>query len=154
MIKELIEGAFYRYSPKSTWCHEGIAQIIKGSLLDTFWGDSPTDGSHLSRDERETAELFFDPGEYDELERYSNGSSKRRWEQFHPDHRRLVTAQHGSQCRYFVRKGSSPDLGTQMLKARAELEEARNDLRFAESKLRFAEEKLCQLIELQPKESE
>lgn len=118
----------------SRHCREGqaIAEEWKGRivLLDTFWGSS--DRHVLTDDEIDTAELVFNLKGYDELDRYSH-ESPAKWKRFKPVDRETVTSQHGLQIRWFVRKGATPDLQTQ-------IENACEEYLNAQSKLRSAEE--------------
>lgn len=128
-MSEFKIGQFYSYTLKDSWCREGIAEVTKYGVRDTYWGDH--DATPLSEAEKATAVLLFDSVDYDELDRYSS-SSQHRWEQFHPDDRKKTTEQHGCYVRRFVRKGTNPDLRTKIENARLRLEEAEQELRSAQ----------------------
>lgn len=121
-------GQFYSYAIKDSWCREGIAEVTKYGVRDTYWGDH--DATPLNEGEKASAVLIFDADDYDELDRYGS-SSRHRWEQYHPDDRKKTTEQHGCYTRWFVRKGAKPDLGTRIENARARLAEAEAALRSA-----------------------
>lgn len=152
-IPEFKIGQFYSYRRRETWCLEGIAEVTKHGILDTYWGHNGTDGSPLNDSEKASAVLLFDSTDYDELDRY-NSSSRHQWEKFHPDDRKKTTEQHGCYTRWFVKKGAKPDLGTLIENARARLVEAEETLRSAqwsvESRARELGELESQQTEKQP----
>ncbi len=121
-------GQFYSYTVRDRWCREGLAEVTKRGILDTYWGPDGTENSPLTESEKASAVLLFDSADYDELDRYSS-SSKHRWEQFHPDERKKTTEQHGCYTRWFVKKGAKPDLGTKIANARVRLSEAEQQLK-------------------------
>lgn len=145
-------GTVVRYTPTRErhdprWCREGTAIANEqGVLVDTYWcsgGDS-----HVLRrdDELASVEVLFHIDDYDELDRYGRGTPA-VWETYHPDDRRRVTSQHGLQARYFVRKGATPDLETQIANAREAVREAEAEVEGAERRLERRRDELAALTE-------
>ncbi len=129
-------GDVVRYSPQPRfpgqrdvrWCREGTAIAEKRDdgrlvLVDTFWG-SGSDNHVLTDAELATAEIRFNLNDYDALKEYPRGASHDTWMKYAPAHRETVTAQHGLQSRYYIRKGAQPDLDTQIVNARAVVADA------------------------------
>lgn len=128
----------YRSERENRWCREGLA-LAHGRhdgtvvLVDTFWGGAGAGDNHVLTDtERGTAELIFNTGDYDELDRYDRGSHF-IWEKYAPEDRAIITSQHGLQFRWFIRKGASEHLPTQIANARAAVAEAERELSSARS---------------------
>ena len=133
----------YKYDVDgSRWCREGVATKENGALFDTFW-QGTSDRHRLSAAEAASAVLVFDTDEYDELPLSPRVSDQ--WAQYAPADREVIPSQHGLQFRYFVRKGSSPDLATRIENAKRDVEDAESKLRAAESGLRWACEHLASL---------
>lgn len=135
-------GQFYSYIPINTWCHEGLAEVTKRGVLDTYWGT--TSDSPLLEREKDSAVLLFDIADYDELDRYCS-SSKHRWNQFHPNDRQKITEQHGLRVRWFIKKGASPDFGTKIENARERLTEAEHELRSAQWRVESRKAEVAEL---------
>jgi hypothetical protein len=130
------------------WCREGIAIATKvGSrlkLLDTYWsGGSETHA--LTDAEVATAELIFNIGDYDELDRYSSGTP-RMWEKYAPADREIITEQHGHSMRWFIRKGASEDWPTQIDNARRRVAERESDLAVTQRSLEWERQELARII--------
>lgn len=138
-------GEFYRYTPKTTCCCEGIAEMTERGLMDAFWGSSGSESSPLSVEEKATAVLIFDSSEYDELDCHG----EHRWEKFNPSDRQKTTEQHGLRKRWFVRKGAVPDLDTQIANAQARVKEAEEAVRSANGMLEWRQRELQKLQEQQ-----
>lgn len=137
-------GQFYRYSPKTNWCHEGLAEVTKHGILDTYWGGS-SETSPLNEAERASAVLLFDSADYDELDRYNSGS-KYRWEQHNPNERQKITEQHGCRTRWFIKKGAVPCIDTKIQNALDRLEEAEVELRSAKYRVESRTEEIARLV--------
>jgi hypothetical protein len=146
-------GAFYRFTPDPTryspwWCVEGIAEAVevRGEVVlrDTYWG-SHSDAHYVTDAERPSLRLLFDAAEFDLLE--GRGAAvKERWRTYAEADRRRVTAQHGLQASYYVRKGAQPDLVTKVANAREAVAEARRAADSAEQLLRWKKEELQTLL--------
>ena len=146
---DLPAGTVVRYRPDPSrhdpaWCREGMAIADSdGRLFDTYWG-SMSEAHRLQPVELDTIEILFNVNDYDELDRYAHGS-KAKWETYHPDDRRYVTSQHRLQCRWFVRKGASPDLATQIENAREAVREADEKVEFAKRQAEWLRKGLADL---------
>lgn len=131
----------------SRHCREEVAvETQPGVLLDTFW-DMSTETHRLTDAEKATAVLRFDTDDFDELDRYDRGSPG-LWMQHRPEDRELITSQHRLQNRWFVRKGSTPDLDTKIENARADLDKLTSDAESAARRARDARKRLDELIVL------
>ena len=143
-------GVVVRYTPDPSrhdprWCREGTAIAdARGLLVDTYWG-SGSDSHLLLAVEIETIEILFHLDDYDELDRYARGTSD-LWATYHPDDRKRVTSQHGLQARWFVRKGSVPDLSTKIANAEEKVREAEASVRSAGWRLEWARIDLAGLL--------
>lgn len=144
-------GDVVRYTPRTTWCREGIAIAqdharLNGRLvlLDTYWGS--TEPGMLTDDEADTAELMFNLADYDELDRYSIHASRSQWETYAPADRQIITHQHGLQRRWFIRKGAQPDWATQIDNARRSVAEREDEADRARRAVDWATEELTRLI--------
>lgn len=134
-----------RFEPR--WCREGIAIADgKGVLFDTYWDGH--DEHCLNKIEVESAEVLFHLDDFDELDRYSQ-SSKSTWATYHSDDRKRITSQHGLQSRWFVRKGATPDLSTQIENAQEAVDSAKGKVRSDERSLQWAEQELQRLLDTQ-----
>jgi hypothetical protein len=143
-------GTVVRYTPDPSrhdprWCREGYAIADSdGVLLDTYW-QSGGDSHRLLPVELATVEVLFHLDDYDELDRYSKGSPP-QWQTYHPNDRRRITSQHGLQARWFVRKGATPDLSTQIANAEDKVREAEDEVRCAQQRLDWKRQDLAALI--------
>lgn len=123
----------YEYELTERHCREGYAvEIEPGDLRDTFWGVYGHDRHRLSAREMETAVLLFDTDDYEDVTPdFDRKRAPSEWTDREEADRQRITAQHGLQPTYFIRKGSEPSL-------RMKIENAREDLRQAEEKARSA----------------
>jgi hypothetical protein len=123
----------YEYDLTERHCREGYAvEIEPGDLRDTFWGVYGSDRHKLTPAELETAVLLFDTDDYEDVtSTHNRKDAPDAWSDREDADRQRVTAQHGLQPTYFIRKGSEPSL-------RMKIENAREDLRQAEEKARSA----------------
>lgn len=143
-------GDVVRYAPErdNRWCREGTAEAIqsvgKVILVDTYWGRYDGDSRALTDAELASAELIFNIGGYDELDRYGQGS-RDQWMRYAPADREQVTAQHGLQARWFIRKGAVEDLDTQIANAQELVGAAQEAVRSAENRLEWATQDLASL---------
>jgi hypothetical protein len=85
----------------------------------------------LRKHELETAGLIFNTNDFDVLDRYA-AASRSTWLTYAPRDRGRITSQHGLQELLFVRKGSLPDLATQIDNARRKVKEAEAAVRTAQ----------------------
>lgn len=140
------DGDVVRYSPEraNNWCREGTAVHFKGRLIDTYWDLSGGEDHVLSAVEVESAALIFNTGDYDQLPQYDRGN-RLKWERYAPEDRERFTAQHGLQARWFIRKGATEDLATQVENARQRLTDARDGLSTAQWRVASAERDLDEL---------
>lgn len=105
-----------RHSPH--WCREGMAIADKsGRLLDTFW-ESGSEAHVLDYPESQTLTVLFNLDDYEPI------GPECEWLKYREEDRQLVTSQHRLSKRYYVRKGSEPDLETQISNASAALQDA------------------------------
>ncbi|OHU47406.1 hypothetical protein BKG82_27765 [Mycobacteroides chelonae] len=137
-----------RYKLSEHHCREGLA-VAKDCdssvvLVDTFWQGGSQDDHMLTEGEVSTAELIFNLEDYDELERYVP-SSKELWNKYAPIDRQVVTSQHGSQERLFIRKGATPDWDTQIETARQVVAERERQLESATRGLEWARHDLAEV---------
>ena len=142
-------GPAFKGQTDTRWCREGTAIAETRAsrsvmFVDTYWG-TMSDAHVLTDAEVETAELRFNLGDYDELDRYDHGSSY-TWEKFAPADRERVTSQHGLQSRWFVRKGASEDYGTKVQNARDRLADAESELDSARWTVQLRQRALDQLL--------
>lgn len=146
------EGDVVSYTPApqfpgqrdTHWCREGLALVgATGLLVDTYWA-SMSDAHVLTDAEIATAVLRFNVGDFDELDRYRAGG-RDQWMRYAPKDRELITSQHRLQARYFVRKGASEDLATQIANAEQELGDAQSKLQSAQWNVERAQRELDEL---------
>lgn len=131
------------------WCREGMAVAERRNpysvvLMDTFWM-SGAESHLLTPEEIDTAELLFNVGDYDELDRFSP-SSEATWQKYARDDRKVITAQHGLQKRWFIRKGATESLPTQITSARELVAQRESELQSAQHRLDWAREDLDKLL--------
>ena len=127
----------------SRWCREGVATEERpGVLLDTFWIGS--DRHRLSEIEAASVVERFDTDDFHQIDDWD---ARSRWHTFAPADRRTIPSQHGLQMRYFVRRGASPDLATQIENARQKVAEAEREVESAASRLQWAQDDLRVLEE-------
>jgi len=127
----------------SRHCREGVATEERpGVFLDTFWEGG--DRHHLTELERASMRDRFDTDDFDELDQYSH-ESVARWETFAPQDRQTIPSQHGYHRRYFVRRGASPDLATQIENAERKVAAAERELESAARHLQWAQADLAAL---------
>ncbi len=131
------EGDVVHYIPENGWCREGTATVDEQGLLrDTYWHS----GNHaLSDIEVATAQPSFNLGEFREIGKYEC------WEDYHPDHRREITRQHGLVRLKFVRKGALPDLDTRIENAREAVRQAERGVKDAEWRLDLCRKDLARI---------
>lgn len=143
------EGDVVSYIPdrRDRHCREGMAIVRDGQFVDTFWG-SMSDAHVLTATEIATVGLIFNVGDYDELDQYDR-SAHSTWERYARVNRARITSQHGLQSRYFIRKGASEDLPTQIGNARAKVYEAKSEVERAARRLESAEQQLATLVSRQ-----
>ena len=138
----------YKSERDNRWCREGTAEAIERSgkviLVDTYWGRYDGDSHALTDAELASAELIFNIGGYDELDRYGPGS-RDEWMRYAPADREQITSQHGMQSRWFVRKGASEDMDTQIANAQELVGAAQEAVRSAENRLEWATQDLASL---------
>lgn len=142
-MSEFAPGDVLRYVPNQRHCREGMAIVHDdGRVLDTFWD---SDRHLLNKEERATAEVVFNLNDFDALDLYGSAASLATWETYHRDDRACVTSQHGLQAALYIRKGATPDLGTQIANAEDKVEEAESGVRMAEWMLEGVRERLEEL---------
>jgi hypothetical protein len=136
-----------RFDP--TWCREGVALVEDHGnghldLLDTYWGADriDTQAHCLSDAEIETAVLRFSRNDFRRLDRAEAGL----WRDYAPVDRQTISAQHGLQCAWYVRKGAQPDLDTRIENAREKVADAESDVRAALSRKAHSERVLLELL--------
>ena len=142
-------GDVVTYHPDQRHCREGtaIAEAPNGFdvvLFDTFWGCGG-DQHRLTATEVAAAEFKFAIGDYDELDRYSH-SSAGTWLKYAPADRQLITSQHGLQKRWFIRKGATEDLATQIDNAHEKVAEWERAVESATRSLGWARDDLNRLL--------
>lgn len=135
------------------WCREGTAIAERRNpyrvvLVDTFWSGG-TEAHVLTDEETATAELRFNLNDYDELDRYS-GMSQATWHKYATKDRAAVTSQHGLRKRWFILKGATEDLATQIVNQREKIAECQSKFQSARNDLRYAEQELERLLTLAP----
>lgn len=139
-------GDVLRYVPSRRHCREGMAVVDEhGRSWDTFWD---SDRHHLTADELATAEVIGNLGDFKHLG--SDACTGRRdheleWGRYAPADRLAVTHQHRLQADYYVRRGATPDLDTQIANARSKVEEAEGNLGTAQRRLEWARRDLAKL---------
>ncbi|WP_433673823.1 hypothetical protein [Microbacterium gorillae] len=130
------------------YCREGVAvaRLRNGKLVlrDTYWLRDDDLSYVLTADEVANAELLFNTDDYDELDRHAR-STPTTWATYAEADRAQIPMQHGRTMRYFVRKGSTPDLATQVANARALVSQRRDEVRTAQLALARAESELARL---------
>lgn len=135
----------YDYKPEVQFACEGVAVETPNGLRDTFW-DSGPDNHYLSPAESQSAQLRFDTYDYDELYESNERTTAALWKSYAPADRATIPSQHGLRLRYFVRKGSAPDLATKIANARDALEAAEQKLEVAAVHVRWCHEDLDELL--------
>ena len=138
-------GDVYTYTPTQRHCTEGLAiEDERGRLQDWYWGS--TRDSMLDKVvSRDAADLTFVANLNDYELTPRNGQESNA--DYAPTDRLVITAQHGYQRTYYIRKGATPDLATKIDNARARLEEAESDLRSAQFRVQWAADELTALKE-------
>lgn len=139
-------GDVVQYDVEDPHCREGMAiakqrEDGRTYLADTYWS---SENHILSEAEVASAELVFNLADYDELDQYRHESAA-KWKTYAPADRERITSQHGLQVRWFIRKGASPDLQTQIENACEAYVEAQSKLRSAEADVRYAWQVLSEL---------
>lgn len=149
--ESLRSGDVLWYVPETSHCREGTAFVNdRARALDTFWQPEGDGDSHaLTDQELATAEVRFNVNDYEPLDRYSR-SSRGTWETYHPVDRARIPSQHGLQEQLFIRRGASPDIGTQVANARERVAEAESELSLAERRLEWRREELAALEAKEP----
>lgn len=134
----------YTYDIEGTaHCKEGWAvETEDGLLLDTYWS---SDRSHLSKGEITSAKFRFDTDDFEEIEHHRGRGTPPEWLRYAPEDRNYISSQHGLSTRWFIRKGASPDLATELANQHYAVEEAESELRAAQSKLSWERNKLAEL---------
>lgn len=129
-------------------CREGfaVAHLRNGKLIlrDTYWLRDDDLSYVLTADEVANAELLFNIDDYDELDRHDRSTPMTLATYAEAD-RAQIPMQHGLTIRYFVRKGATPDLATQVANARALVSQRRDEVRTAQLTLARAESELARL---------
>lgn len=117
-------------------CRQGTAIVRPdGRIVDTYWDEKGQHGNYiLTPGEINGANLKFNVGDYEEIGTigHCRPSDKEKWEEYHPKDRQIIGSQHQWCAVLYVRKGSSPDMGTK-------IENARRAVTDAEAKVRNAE---------------
>lgn len=127
----------------SRHCKEGWAiETEDGTLRDTYWH---SDRSVLSKEEVTSAVLEFDTDDFEELPLSRDERAPKRWMSYAPKDRGCIPSQHGLSRQWFIRRGASPDLSTEIENQENELSEARTALGMAQYRVDRAEEKLTDL---------
>jgi hypothetical protein len=134
-------GDVYTYYPTQHHCREGLAiENDRGVLIDNFWsGDHDPFLTHPVPHDAAGLELKGNLKDYDKLGKYDDINDYAQAD------RLVVTAQHGLQRTYYVRKGAKPDLTTKIENARRDVEVAGRAVGSAERTLAYAKEKLAEL---------
>lgn len=126
----------------SSWCREGVATEERPDvLLDTFWTGG--DRHRLTAAEVTSARLRFDTDDFEQVE--GQWDAQEKWMRFAPADREAISHQHRLQHEYFVRKGASPDVATQVENARQKVSEAEREVERAASHLQWARDALAAL---------
>lgn len=136
-------GGVYHYTSdrKDRWCREEVAIVdASGVLMDTYWRHG-SDDHRLTDSELATAEFVFNLSDYDELSHHEAC----KWHDYNPADRQVVTSQHGLSRRYFIRKGSAPDLSIKIQNARDAVADAEQKVSDAESRLEWRRRELAEL---------
>lgn len=142
---QLKPGDVVSYLPRWSHARERTAYVLEnGKAVDTFWHTFAHDGALLNEEELATAEVRFNVGDYEALDRYA-ATSRAKWETFHPSDRGRITSQHGLQEALYLRRGAKPHLDTQIENARRRVELAERDLRTAEWRLDGRRQELAEL---------
>ncbi|WP_074346609.1 hypothetical protein [Mycobacteroides abscessus] len=138
-----------RYRPSEHHCRESVAIATdRGGnivLVDTFWQSGGQDDHVLTESEIATIELVFNTDDYDELDRYAS-SSEGLWNKYATSDRQVVTSQHGSQMRWFIRKGAFPDWDTQIANARKVVADCERGLESMRRSLEWARRDLAEVM--------
>ena len=139
----------YNSERRDRWCREGVAVATPhrdGTLMlvDTYWGGFGSDQHVLTATETATAQVRFNLNDYEEI---TASGARDRWLKYAPADRDIVTSQHRLQAKYFIRRGATEDLPTQILNAEERLEEARSQLESAQWRVEWAERDLQALKE-------
>lgn len=144
-MHQFAPGDVLSYVPRWHHCREGTAFVGEdGVARDTFWRHTDTSAERLNEAELATAEVRFNVNDYEALDLYAH-SSRPTWLTYDPDDRGRIPSQHGLQEALFVRKGSRPDLSTQIENARRAVEEAESEVRVAQGRLERRREDLAAL---------
>lgn len=134
----MMPGTVVRYHPDQNHCREGYAIANdRGVLFDTYW-QWGGDQHRLTPEEEAGAEVIFNLNDYDRVEPWV-------WRDHNPADRQRVTSQHGYEERLFVRKGSAPDVETQIANAENEVREAERELEHAKWRLECERRALAQV---------
>ena len=135
-------GDVYTYSPKKHHCTEGLAiENERGQLVDWYWHGDIVWDQIVPKDAEDLVKIA-NLKDYDLTPRDGRESN----EDYAPEDRLVIHAQHGLQRTHYVRKGSKPDLATRIENARERLAEAESEARSAQRRVEWAQEALDKLV--------
>jgi hypothetical protein len=127
----------YTYTPEDRHCLEGLAiENERGTIVDWFWRGEVVWNQVVRRDAADLTKIA-------NLDDYELVPSNREYAR---EDRLTITAQHGHQRTYYIRKGAKPDLATRIENARAALREAMSEADYARRRADRAQEDLERLL--------
>lgn len=133
-------GDVYSYTPEDRHCMEGLAiENERGKLIDNFWHGEVVWRQVITRDAADLT-LIANLGDYDKLGQYDDIND------YAKSDRLVITAQHGCQRTYYVRKGATPDLATKIENARAAVAKAEAEAQSAQRHVERAKQELASLL--------
>jgi len=135
----------FRYTVEgSNHAREGWAvEIGPGDFRDTYWS---SDRYRLNVREVETLEFQFDTDDFEKIKGDYGSGIPPRWTEYAPKDRARIPSQHGLRPTWYLRRGSSPDLDTQIEAQRSVLEREETNLRSVQARRDSALERLQGLL--------
>jgi len=128
----------------SNHAREGWAvEIGPGDFRDTYWS---SDRYRLNVREVETLEFRFDTDDFEQITGNYGTGVPPHWKEYASEDRGRIPSQNGLSTMWFIRKGASPDLETQIRAQRADLEQEESSLRSVQARRDAAQRRLDWLL--------
>lgn len=128
----------------SRHAREGWAvEIAPGDFRDTYWS---SDRYKLNVREVETLVFQFDTDDFEPITGNYGSGIPPIWTEYATEDRARIPSQHGLKPTWYLRKGASPDLDTQIEAQRDVLEREESNLRSVQARRDGAQEKLRELL--------
>lgn len=135
----------FRYTIEgSHHAREGWAvEIAPGDFRDTYWS---SDRYRLNVREVETLDFQFDTDDFEPITGNYGSGIPPHWTEYAPEDRARIPSQKGLRTTWYLRRGASPDLDTQIEAQRVILEREDANLRSVQARRDEAQERLAGLL--------